>query len=248
VARAFGAAAGYERHAQVQAAVAAELAQQVAQPGPREARLLEIGCGTGLLTRALIAEGMRGDWLVTDLAPEMVARCRAATVALAGPRLHYAAMDGARPDAGGPFDLIVSSLAFQWFGDPQAALARQADCLAPGGALCFATLLDGTFAEWNAAHAEVGARAGGLAYPTAAQLSAMAPPGGVWTMAVADHTIAYADARAFLRAVKGIGAGVARADHVPLSPATMRQVMGAFDRRGARATYRVGYCRWVRSG
>lgn len=241
IARQFGGADGYERHAQVQAAVAGELARRV---GPGAARVLEIGCGTGLLTRALVHAGVRGDWLVTDLAPEMVARCRAAMAEVAGPEVRFAVLDanGAMPV--GPWDLIVSSLAFQWLADLPGALAAMAARLAPGGALCFATLVAGTFAEWQAAHAAEGVRAGGIAYPEIDALSAMAPAGGTWAIEVRDHVAVYPDARAFLHAVKGIGAGAARADHVPLSAATMRRVMRAFDRAGAPATYRVAYCRW----
>ncbi|GEP10802.1 methyltransferase domain-containing protein [Methylobacterium gnaphalii] len=42
-------------------------------PSPRT---LEIGCGTGFLTRALRSRIPVGSMLATDIAPAMIARCR----------------------------------------------------------------------------------------------------------------------------------------------------------------------------
>src|SRR3546814_17531139 len=66
-----------ELEAHVQREVAQGLAAHIAGlPVRRDPRLLEIGCGTGLLTSALVEEGLSGDWVVSDLSPVMAARCR----------------------------------------------------------------------------------------------------------------------------------------------------------------------------
>ena len=84
----------------------------------------------------------------------------------------FAAMDGEVLDIEGPFDLIVSSLAFQWFADLPRAIGRLAHRLAPGGHLVFTTMAAGSFAEWRAAHD--GLASGTPDYPGADGLCALA--------------------------------------------------------------------------
>ena len=134
IAARFGAAtARYDNATPVQREAARRLAERViALPLPPQPRVLEIGCGTGHLTR-LLQPAIGGRWRVTDIAPDMVAEC-ARQCAAAGIGAEFSVMDGEHPDADDRgFDLIVSSLAAQWFEDLPAALARLAPLLAPGG-------------------------------------------------------------------------------------------------------------------
>lgn len=234
---AFGAAQDYDRAAQVQARVASRLADRIAAlPLTQNPRVLEIGCGTGFLTEALITKGISGNWLISDLAPAMVTRTRARVGATPGRQ--FAVLDGehgAQP-AEAPFDLICSSLAFQWFDDPAAAAARLKDWLAPGGHLAFTTLTAGTFAEWRAAHGAAGTQAGTPPFPSLAACAALFPGAEVTGEHEVEH---HASAAQFLRGVKAIGAGTPAAGHRPLAPAALRRVMRAFETSGARATYEV---------
>lgn len=240
--RAFGAAAaGYEDFAGVQRIVAETVAGLAAQRRlPPAARILEIGCGTGLLTRAIRAQWPDADLTVTDLAPEMVER------AARDPHLSgtFLAMDGERPWFEGRwFDLILSSLAFQWFDDLEGAAERLFGLLRPGGSLIFSTMADRSFAEWRAAHAACGETAGTPDYPSLDALRAMVrrfPDGWAFDE---DYPVGFGDARSFLTHLKGIGATVAAQDRRPLGPAALRRVMQAFDAAGAVATYHVGFVR-----
>lgn len=233
---AFAAAQSYDRHAGVQRIVARALAARIAALDlPSAPRVLEIGCGTGFLTEALIEQGIPGEWLVTDLAPAMVARCRARIGDAPGRR--FAVLDGEhghRPE-GAPFDLICSSLALQWFDDLPAAAERLRGWLAPGGHLIFTTLAAATFAEWRAVHEALGLAAGTPQFPPA---SAFRPE----PAAVERHVERHASARDFLRALKAIGAGTPTAGHQPLRPADLRQVITRFDAAGAAVTYEVVTC------
>lgn len=248
VAQAFAAAADYDRHAHVQRLAAGALARRIgALPLPPMPRVLEIGCGTGFLTRALRDEGLSGDWLVTDIAPAMIARAQAGLAPLrdAPPRLSFAVLDGERGDPeGGPFDLICASFATQWFADEPAALARWRDWLAPGGHVMVATLGPGTFAEWRAAHAAEGLTPGTLAFTAPQALTALQP---AEPLTRETYRETHSDARAFLQALRAIGAQTASPDHRPLSPGALRRVMHRFEAEGAIASYEVVTCHLTRA-
>ncbi|EIZ80958.1 bifunctional biotin synthesis protein BioCD [Novosphingobium sp. Rr 2-17] len=238
VRRAFGHARDYDAHARIQRDVARKLAARIAALGlPDAPRVLEIGCGTGFLTQALLDERLSGAWLVTDIAPEMVDRCRARVAGQAA--LTFDVLDGEHGELpAGPFDLICSSLAIQWFDDAPAALRRLAGLLAPGGHLMVTTLGPATFAQWGAAHAAEGLEPGTPPFAPAEVFAALP------TAEVKQETITerYESARHFLQALKAIGAGTPNAAHRPLAPATLRRVLGRFDQSGCEVDYEVVTC------
>ena len=72
VTAAFDASApSYEAHAGVQRDVAARLARLL--PDLARPRVLELGCGTGLFSRHLVARYPEGRFVLTDAAPAMLA-------------------------------------------------------------------------------------------------------------------------------------------------------------------------------
>lgn len=239
--RAFGAAPDYDGNAQIQRHVADRLACRIAALNlPPEPRILEIGCGTGFLTEALIEAGLQGEWLITDIAPEMVERCRARVGAKQdGATLHFATLDGEHESpSNGPFDLICSSLAVQWFDDAPAALSRLAEQLAPGGHLVVTTLAPGSFHQWRAAHDAERVTPGTPAFALVEEFAALAPT----SLEIEDHVERHSDPRSFIRALKAIGAGTSHPAHRPLSPAQLRRVMARFAQSGCEVTYQVMTC------
>lgn len=132
IAARFDAADGYEQAARIQRIAAMELARRISCQHGREApvRILEIGCGTGLLTRELRRLFPHAHITATDIAPRMLERLAAQMPG--DKRLSLHVMDGETPDLPGPFDLICSSLAMQWFHNRRAALLSLATLLLPG--------------------------------------------------------------------------------------------------------------------
>jgi malonyl-ACP O-methyltransferase BioC len=244
IAATFAAAApNYDTHAVVQRHAARHLAERVRAQWPSLGavpHIVEIGCGTGNLTEPLWRAYPHADLLAIDVAPSMVQACRQRMAALAqrsGPaegagRVRFAVADGehmACPDA----DLVASSLVFQWFADQGATLRRLA---AQVPRLAVATLLDGTFAEWKAAHVQQGLVDGVRDFMTAPALQALcADIGG--TCAVETVHEHYPDVLQFVRSLKAIGAGTARPGH---QPAPLRRLLRAFP-QGITVSYRVAY-------
>lgn len=238
---AFSAARDYDHHARVQHHVAQRLAARIAAlPLAADARVLEIGCGTGFLTRALADRDLGGEWLVTDLSPIMLDRARRRLGARPGWR--YAVLDGEHGTPDGRFDLICSSMTMQWFDDLDAAVGRMLGWLRPGGRLAFTTLAAGTFAEWRAAHEAEGLAAGTQPFPTAARIAALHAEAQLAPPRIDRYVEQHDSARDFLLALKAIGAGTAAREHRPLPAPALRRVMQRLEAAGTTATYEVATC------
>ena len=110
-------------------------------------RVLDIGCGTGSLTRAAARRAAPGPVVGVDLSAVMVdvARARAAdlgnvTFLRADAQVHPF------PHAG--FHAVVSRAGASFFGDPPAAFANLARATAPGGRLALLTWQAPARNEW----------------------------------------------------------------------------------------------------
>jgi malonyl-ACP O-methyltransferase BioC len=92
-------------------------------------RVLEIGCGTGLLTRQMIARFAPSEMVLNDICPEMEI-CFTNV-----PRTTFLPGDAQTLAWPGQFDVIVSSSAVQWFDDLRAFAKRCAAVMPKGGIL-----------------------------------------------------------------------------------------------------------------
>lgn len=97
-------------------------------------RILEIGCGTGILSRRLLTRFAPSELVVNDLCPDM-GICFSNV-----PRTRFLPGDAREVQWPGTFDAIASASALQWFGDITAFANRCATVLPKGGVLavsCF---------------------------------------------------------------------------------------------------------------
>jgi SAM-dependent methyltransferase len=95
-------------------------------------RVLDAGCGTGALLRALLERQPSAVVTGLDASDAMLARARAVVPA----RVPLLAGDvAALPFADGCFELVVSSSSFHYWEDKPAALAELRRVLVPGGRL-----------------------------------------------------------------------------------------------------------------
>jgi trans-aconitate 2-methyltransferase len=120
----------YGRFAAERAQPFHDLVALIARDRPID-RVVDLGCGTGALTAALVAELGAGAVTGVDISPRMLARC----AAHAGPRLRFAHADLATWTSGGDHDVVLANASLHWVPDHPTVLGRWTDALAPGGQL-----------------------------------------------------------------------------------------------------------------
>jgi malonyl-CoA O-methyltransferase len=147
-ARFSAAASTYHASATIQRAVAERLSAMLA--GDKAAdRILEIGCGTGLLTARLCRLFPRARIDALDMAGGMVTQCRARLAGAAGLSCHVADLNKFRAEA--LYPLIVSSSTLHWIDPMGDVMETLAGMLSSQGRLVFALMVRGTLAELQAA-------------------------------------------------------------------------------------------------
>lgn len=224
-------AAQYEQHAHLQAEIAAELATMF--PELNSPEVLEIGCGTGLLTRHLVARYPDANLLVTDIAEAMIVQCRAGLNGTGSKRVRFNRLDANRPQLNERFDLIATSMTMQWLEDPVQSLRELSGLLKPDGSILYATLAPGCFPEWNEARSSSKSSNGFIEMP--------ALPG---VLNQKSHEVSYESATAFLKALKQIGANTPRSGYVPMGPGRLRSSLRELDRASPmQITWKIAYGR-----
>lgn len=208
------AAPDYEAHSDIQK----QTAQELINLCPEHAEsVLEIGCGTGSLTRHLLERYPQAQLDITDISPAML---DAARQSVDVEHVNWKVMDGENPNLNQTYDLIIANMAFQWFEDLPAALERLKTHLNPGGQILYSMPGSESFYEWRSVLAELSFESGVLPFRSAADL-----------IKEEEHSVKYPGALEFLRSIKKIGAQKAKPDYVPLSPAQLRRACTLFDKR-----------------
>jgi SAM-dependent methyltransferase len=103
-------------------------------------RALDVGCGTGAMTRAAARLASEGSALGVDIGKPLVEEARAETTAEGGPaNVTFEQADAqVHPFPPGGFDVVLSRFGIMFFDDPVAAFANLRRGMADGGRLAFA--------------------------------------------------------------------------------------------------------------
>lgn len=155
VAKSFSrAAASYDQSATVQRRIAGQLFTQLdASALPADARVVDLGCGTGYSLPALRQHFDAAQLTAVDLAEGMLGYARAHHGDVCQQWLCGDAEN--LPLADASVDVLFSSLSLQWCEDVQALYAEIERVLAPGGRAYIATLGPETLWELRAAWQQV---------------------------------------------------------------------------------------------
>ena len=224
--------ASYDTAATAQAQIADRLAARIAPLIAPAARMLELGHGTGFLTRQLARLAPEEIWLNDLVAPPPALRWPEAT------RVQALPGDAAALRFPAGLDLIASASMLQWLADPAALLRKSARALRPGGILAVSSFGPGNFPEL----AGLGLPPGAPGYRDADGLCADLPA-GMQVLAAWDESLelSFPDARALMAHLRATGVNGLRAGH--LSASGLRALMRQMNRAGPTTlTYRPSYC------
>ena len=229
------AAARYDRHADAQDRIAADLARLCAgTPAPRH--VWEVGCGTGLLTRRLAALWPAAEILAQDASPAMLME---AATALPG-AVRWWGADARRQIPEGSFDLLVSASALHWLGPPEQVLPRLLTRVRPGGVFAASIMISGTLAEARLAARCVRPELAFPDLPDAGDWLTALPPGFKISHARTTEVVdLHHGPRPAVRALRG--QGINGAPFKPARPLTVGETRALLERW---STWRRADGRW----
>lgn len=244
-------AAAYDKTATFQKYAADVLARKIfscVPELPAGAKILELGCGTGFLTRRIFAHFPETEITVTDISGQMLEICKTNTNGIKVWKKHFIKCDIEESLPSGTYDLIVSSLSFQWVLNLRRLAERMNIQLAPGGAVCFSMLVEPTFGTLRKSFSDLN-----IPYPGPRFLN---PSDIEKTFMVFNDNVFESDLQreyypstiAFLKHLNSIGSGNATGETMPVG--TLRKVIDYHSRKNLsagkmRADYKLlyGICR-----
>lgn len=172
---------------------------------PRAARVLDLCCGTGLSTAALVRTYPDAEVTGLDASREMLAVARRKP-ALADVRLLAGdAMDPAGAGADGLYDGVLMAYGIRNVPEPDRCLARILELLRPGGTVCFHEY---SVADSRAARAVWSAVSSGVIVP----LGALATGSGELFRYLRQSVLAFDGVRAFEDRLRRAGFGEVRSE------------------------------------
>ena len=214
----------YDDHAIIQKFAARGLAERIFSKRTALGCVLEIGCGTGILSTHLANHA--DFYVLTEPSPALL---EVALQKVPLPHVVPLVVDGDQLCFTASFDLIVSNLALHWFRDPKAAIGRLVASLKPGGELFLTIFGNNSFHEWRTAHHLAEAPCGLLDFTSIGQLKDGLPLTGHRYVEEEWVTVKPKNALTFLRALKGMGRNLAHPGYKPLPQTTLKKVMATYD-------------------
>jgi malonyl-CoA O-methyltransferase len=238
-------ASTYEENARFQKMIANELITFI----PREIKpsiLLEIGCGTGLLTRLLIKLFPDSKIHALDLSAAMIAQNK--TRLPSHIQWHIADILHFKSEI--QFPLVVSNCALHWLESIPEGFRNIYHLIQPGGSLVISIMIDGTLAELHEARKKIAPN--------------KIPPGrlpkinevldhlkkinfNIYHFEEKTHRMSYPTVSSFLRVLHdtGVTSGAISQAHQPLNRTELNRLIESYETsysdagQGVRATYRT---------
>ncbi|NBI28540.1 malonyl-ACP O-methyltransferase BioC [Chengkuizengella marina] len=160
----------YDLYAKIQKVMAIKLLQLVQHNTSKSyLNILEIGCGTGNLTKLLLEYYPNAKYTVFDLSESMIQQTKRKIGGMQK-NIEFFAVDAERilshdrmKEASDvcedifeqTYDLIISNATFQWFNAPKQTIKAYLNCLNANGVFAFSTFGPDTFYELHTSFYEV---------------------------------------------------------------------------------------------
>lgn len=183
-------------------------------------KILEIGCGTGLLSQHLINKFPYADLYLTDIATSMLEQCKQQFADKTN--VTFLQMDAETPPNLPQFDLITSSMTFHWFNQLTQSIKHFKQQLKPGGKLLFSMLSDNSLQEWRDCCSENQIAAATPLFPSVNDLKQEFPEIKFHVELITEM---YPSAHAFLHTLKSIGAVAPRENYQQLTAGALRKLL-----------------------
>lgn len=228
----------YDAFAGLQLEVAKRLAKRIVYQ-PEIQTILEIGCGTGILTQQLLPIFPFVNWQLTDIAPAMVALCQQRFAHY--PKLTVSCMDGEALTSDVSFDLIISSMTMQWFTQLNTSLAALKKKLTSSGRLIFAMLGQNSLHEWRMLCEKWALPIATPSFPHPLQLQKDFPEIEIETETIVYH---YSTCYEFLMTLKKIGATATHSHYKLMSASVLRNFLRNF-KQEMSVSYEIIYGYYV---
>ena len=243
------AARSYQAGVALHEAVADALLARLPWPDARDVgRILDLGCGTGVLTERMRRAYPQAHVTAIDAAASMV--CGTAERMGADPAFAAVTADVREYRSAQPFDVLASSSALHWMTPLQETAAHLAGMVRPGGHLRVALMIRGTLGELHGLRRRLFAD-----LPPASQLPEADEVTGAFSaarwrlVAVAEHAFRwrYESVETFLGMLhaQGLTGGSVSHGRRLLTRGELRRLTEAYGRDhadpagGVQATYRV---------
>ena len=154
------AASTYDRVAILQYEVGSRMLERLDLIRISPQTIIDVGCGTGIVTTTLLKKYRKANVLGLDIAPAMlrIARKRAPWPHKLMRKLACICADAqSLPLANASCDMVISNLMLPWCNDPDSVFHEFRRVLTPGGLLLFSTLGPDTLKELRRSWAAVDA-------------------------------------------------------------------------------------------
>ena len=223
------AAETYDRHARPQLALAQSVVSVLPEMYPEQ--ILELGSGTGQLTRLLVERFPEIPIDAVDVAEKMVEHSRAKFKRF--PQINWMVGDAQTYWGGDRYPLIVSSSALHWVSDLRKTCGNIFQSLEPGGTFALGMMLRGTLKELHGLRKEiVPGKTPELTLPTYTETSAALEAAGfrIERKKHSEEEILYSDAKAFLKAIheQGVTGGKVSAGNAPLTRTELSRLVADY--------------------
>ncbi|MBB6175608.1 malonyl-CoA O-methyltransferase [Anoxybacillus tengchongensis] len=235
----------YDQFANVQKKMAHKLMMHIARP-PKT--ILEIGCGTGYLTKLLHDAYPHAKLTAVDIAPGMI---ETAKQRLGATSITWRCADVEEVTFHETYDLIISNATFQWFTEPKQTIAKLVKQRNNGGQLLFSTFGNGTFHELHTSFAYALAKQHiheplriGPSFPTFSEWLRMHAHARGHEQFEVEY---FPSVRDFFLSLRHIGATNSTSGRYCQRPSVFKTMMNEYESRFAehgfiRATY---HCIWI---
>ncbi len=205
-----------------------------------EGPILEIGAGTGLLSKKILQCFPEKELIFSDLSLSMIAICQE-LLSYDPAKVTFCQKDGEMMEEKEKYALILSGLALQWFEDIEGTLSRWHRALKRGGYLLFSCLCSESFSEWEKICREENIPLTKNPLPDLKRLRVfLASLGGNVCVEEKRLSIPFATLRSFFRNLKETGAITSKGKTMNVQQ--RKKLLSVCQKKGSLTiTYQIGF-------